>query len=421
MSTTKKEIAKSLIYRIGSMGSGFAATALLIKILGVTNYGTWAALISLLAWIQLSDFGVGYALRNRIASSSKPSELLPLVSGVFQGYVLVALILIPLFMIFGGFISIVHQHPTESYILYIGTIAFFPLTIGTAVLQGMRKNSLTALMSCIQALLWVLYVWLLLTGKPSLFELSVSYVCIVLIVGLVQFFLGVKSLSNGLYLSIKTIIDLQNIRLSWPLWGVGGRFIVLQLTSVILFSLGTYLTYSHLSAADAAKYDVLNKFFQLPLVFFNIVISVYWTEIARLMGINDRKKLFSKFKQLHLIAISICFLMIIFSIFIAAPLARIYTSNKILLSLNDTLCFFVLISVQIFAYVGAVFLNASEKLLGQILVSAFGAAAFIPLVKFFYSMNFGFSAVPLATTFLIIPSVVYCNYAAFYYVIKKNN
>jgi O-antigen/teichoic acid export membrane protein len=421
MHTIKKEVIKSLLFRISGMGFGFITTALLIRHLGSANYGTWATLTSLLAWIQLSDFGVGYALKNRIASNNDANKLLPLVSGVFQFYLLLSVIIALLFVLFGNYLAIVKEYKYEAFILYIGTIMFFPLSIGSAILQGLRKNSVTTLIGLVQSLFWLISVFFLTQSNPNLLLLSLVFISVSLLISVMQCIIGVRSLMKKEHSSLKLLFAFSNIRLAFPLWKIGIRFILLQLSGVVLFSLGTYLTYSNLSPEDAAKYDVLFKFFQLPLTFFNIIISVYWVEIANAIGMNDRGSLVKKFTQLHLMALSVALIMLVFTLFIATPVIEIYASKKIHITTNDTLSFWILITIQIFAYAGAVFLNATEKLKGQVIFAVLAALLLIPCVMLLYAKGWGFTAVPIATALLISPSLIYCNWTAYHHVIKKTS
>lgn len=417
--SAKKEVIYSLLYRVIGLALSFISTAVLIRELGAESYGAWAALTSLLVWIQLSDFGVGYALKNRIASASKPAELLQLVSGVFQFYALIAILFIVIFLFFGKSLLIVRDYVTESYLLYIGTIIFFPLTIGSAILQGMRKNSISSLMSFLQNLLWVACVLLLAWTNTSLTQLSVFNVLLVLLIGVAQCALGTRVLAGSVRKGLIELFNIRNLRLALPLCEVGIRFILLQLSSVILFTLGTYLTYSNLSSTEAAKYDILFKLFQVPLVFFNVVISVYWVEITRYIAMKDGQELQKKFIQLQLISLCVNILMLIFSIFFALPLIDIYSGGRIHILITEALSFWVLIAIQIAAYSGAVFLNAAEKLSGQIIFAVFAVILLIPTVLFFYSIGLGISAVPLASAALVMPSLIYCNFSAYFNVIKK--
>lgn len=416
--SAKREVIQSLVFRISGIGVGFISTGVLIRELGATSYGTWAALTSLLAWIQLSDFGVGNALKNRIASASKPDEMLGIVSGVFQFYALISIFVVAIFLLFGDLLTIVKHFRTESLLLYIGTIILFPLTIGAAVLQGMRKNSICSLFIFLQNIFWLICVLLLAWAGTSLLLLSLLNVSLVLLLGVGQCALGARVLIGNVKKAFYELLNFKNLQLARPLWRVGIRFILLQLSSVILFSLGTYLTYSNLSPAAAAKYDILFKLFQVPLTFFNVVISVYWVEISKSIALQDTHTLRKRFMQLQLMALCVNLLMLIFSLFIASPLIDIYSGGKIHILVSEALAFWILIIIQTFAYAGAVFLNAAEKLHGQIVLAVIAAILLIPTTLLFYANDIGFSAVPLATAMLIIPSLLYCNWTAYHHVIK---
>jgi len=63
-----RETILSLLYRIGTIGFSFASVSLLIRNLGPEHYGAWATLVSALVWIQMSDLGIGYVIKNRVAA-----------------------------------------------------------------------------------------------------------------------------------------------------------------------------------------------------------------------------------------------------------------------------------------------------------------------------------------------------------------
>jgi len=414
----KKELILSFAYKAGGMGMSFIAISLLLKNLGASDYGTWAALVSLLAWIQLSDFGVGYVLKNRIAKHKKPSEMIYLVSGVFQFYFIVSLFVMLLFYFFGDMLEIVRTHYEMSLVLFLGVMLFFPLTVGSAILQGLQKNSLSNLMIFLQGALWLTIIYCF-SENLSLTTLSILYVFSVLASALFGYILGIKLLTGELYQGLSEILNITHLKLALPLWGIGIRFIILQLTSVVLFSLGTYLTYANLSPEAAAKYDVLFKFYQVFLTLFNIVLSVYWPSIAQNFSEGKGSVLQRKFFELHGIAMFFSILSLLFALFFSEIVIGRYSSGNIHVLVQESLAFSALISIQMFAYSGAVFLNVVEKLKGQIYLAVFAAALVIPLVLYFYKIHVGIVSVPLAISILIIPSLIYCNWSAYFHVVKK--
>jgi O-antigen/teichoic acid export membrane protein len=239
-------------------------------------------------------------------------------------------------------------------------------------------------------------------------------------ISLWQFIVAMNGLANGHAKWPKQILKTTNIKLALPLFGIGIRFVLLQLSSVVLFSLGTYLTYSNLSAEDAAKFDVLFKFFQVPLIIFSMIISIYWVEIARDISLRNVSGLTRRYKQLLLMSFGIGLLILVFAFAVMSMLINIYSGNKIQCTNIESITFGIMIVVQIFAYTGAVFLNAAEILKGQIALAILAAFLLIPTAKYFFGIGFGVVSVPLATGILIIPSLIYCNWTAYVCVIKNN-
>ncbi len=421
MNHLKKEIVLSTIFRAVSIISGIIIAGVLVRELGASKYGVWATLTSLLAWMQLSDFGVGNVLKNKIASARKEENNFPLVIGVFQFYFLVAIFLAIFFFLLGNNLEIVEKYHQEAALLYLGFIISFPLSVGSGILQGLHKNSIVAMLSCLQSLIWLVAVLIIVWLGPSLFLLSAFNVFVLVIIGIMQCLFAYKLLPVVGFSIMSHLFDYRKILLALPLWRVGSKFLILQISNVLFFSLGTYLTYINLTSSDAARYDLLFKIFQIPIIFFGLVISVFWIEISKLNACCDFDMLAKRFYQLHLIGAVIILSCLVFVIFMAVPLMSLYSSNRITTTVYEAAAFWLSASIQIFAYSGAVFLNAAEKLQGQLFIAIIAALLLVPVSIYFYSIGVGFVTVPLVTSILLLPSLIYCNWTAFYEIIKKNN
>ncbi len=65
----KKNISYGLIYKFASMVLTFLVVPLLIKGLGVTNYGLWITIFSIFGWVYLLDLGIGNGVKNNLTVS----------------------------------------------------------------------------------------------------------------------------------------------------------------------------------------------------------------------------------------------------------------------------------------------------------------------------------------------------------------
>jgi hypothetical protein len=97
--------------------------------------------------------------------------------------------------------------------------------------------------------------------------------------------------------------------------------------------------------------------------------------------------------------------------FLVPTLVSLWTNKNITISdVRVVYPFAILIIVQVFAYCGAVFLNAFEKLKGQIVLSVIAAVLMIPLSKLFFNLSVGIGSVPLASALLTFPTLIYVIY-----------
>ncbi len=417
----KLEVSGSLILRITGLALSFVTTAILINKLGAANYGSWAAMTSLITWIQITDFGVGYVLKNRVATGKRTLEITRLVGGAFQLYSAQCIALSLLIFFFIDRLAIGRDFNTETKILYIGSLLLMPLTLGSAILQGLRKSTINALIWFMNALLWFTLVINIVKPNTDLLTLSIAYISCYAIYSIYQFIIGFKFLIRHCGGSVAFLFENAYIALIFPLIRIGARFILLQLSSVLLFSMGTYLTYIYLTPEASSKYDILYKFFQPPLLVYNIFISAYWSDISLALENRNIHQLKLRFLQLHLIAAAISSILGIFASIMVSPIVDWYTQGKIHIAKADGFAFFFLITVQMFSYAGAVFLNAAEKLNGQLLLAMFASILLMPFVALLNNNGYGFISAPIATTILMVPSLLYCNYIAYFNVIKKSS
>lgn len=223
---------------------------------------------------------------------------------------------------------------------------------------------------------------------------------------LLLFFVTLRKLQLQLQLTLVFNISyLVGIR---PIIATGIRFFFLQLTALFLFSLGNLLTFNHIDPEGVSNYDTINKIFLMAMTVFNIVISVFWSDISHNKALKDKVKLKKLFGTLLIICL--VFNVFCFTVYFIIPdIVRIWTKNLIIVNLNNTFPFPILVLIQSFAYCGSVFLNAFEKLNGQIFLGLFAAFLVVPVTNYFFvHFNFGIGTVPLVSAILLVPSMIYC-------------
>ena len=406
-----RETVLSLLYRIGTIGFSFATVSCLIKTLGPERYGAWATLGSALAWIQMSDLGIGYVIKNRVAAREDLQTLCEQVAMAVRLSVMVGLALGLLYAVAGPSLSVVRDFPVESAVLYISAFLCLPTMIGVNILQGLGQSTVSFQASMLQSLAWLALVTALGKGA-SLRSLAIGFASLWLLNGAYIFFRGYRALGLGQIGFVSRLFGRQKLAQALPLLRIGGAFFLLQLTGLVLFNLGTYLAYTYFSASAAAKYDILNKVFQIPMTLFNVVIAVAWSAITTLISQKNVAKVYRLHAQLLAASLGGGVLLLMMSMVVVPPFVRAYSHGQLTVGLAEVFWFAVQVTVQMVAYAGAVFMNAAERLRIQIGFAILSTLSFLPLFFVLQAQDLEIAAIPLATMLVVLPGALFFNHYA---------
>lgn len=407
-----RSIAGSAFFKLSSAFASFFVVPLLLKALGSSDYAVWVTLTSMIVWISLFDFGSGYSLKNKVGETiteKDKQELQVLIAGTLQFYLLTTLLLLVIFCASFLFVNIFKEQLSLALMIYLPIIFAFPLTLGNFILQGVKKFNAISIIQFMQVLVWLLIVILFRYEilHVSLERLAISYSSLYFLTNLIMFIISIRDVR----FDWKKILDIKHFQSSKKSLIVGLRFFILQISSLVLYSLGNVLVYDHMSLENVAQYDTVNKFFLITMTIFNVVISVYWTEISQAKALKSKDKLAKLFNQLLLISAGFCCI-IVFASFLMPIVISLWTKKQIQVDVSQMYAFAFLDCIKTFAYAGAVILNAFEKLTGQIIFSIIASILMVPLATFLFNQNVGIGTVPLASALLTLPTMIYVLFKA---------
>ncbi len=401
-----KKIFSSAFWRMAASACSFFSVPVLLEKIGVDDYAVWVTLTSLIGWLSLFDFGAGYSLRNRIAESKALNETTALetvMKGNFTFFCINALFAL---VVFGGslcFVDIFKNYTLLAVLLYVPLIVSFPTFLGPFIYQGLGRIPEMNFLQFLPQFLWLVFIFAFrgLTND-KLLVLCIGFTSIQLVLRLILFVRAMRYLN----MPFKGMFSMGCLKETADSLKSGVRFLMLQLSSLVLFSLGNVVTYSHLSLSDVSRYDVVNKIFILLIALFNNVITVFWTEISKAKAVSDGEKLNVLWRKLYLMTLGIN---VVIGIFVPTIpwFLNYWTVGKITVSLPLLWWFLAQFSIQSLAYAGGVFLNAFEILKWQIIISVIAAASFLPVSVFVFNRGVGISGVPMSVCLVLIPSLIY--------------
>ncbi|WP_335338582.1 lipopolysaccharide biosynthesis protein [Paucibacter sp. KCTC 42545] len=396
--------------KLVSMAIALLSVPMLLNLLGTHDYGAWATLTSLIAFISLLDLGVGNSLRNSVASMQPGVDNVQTeFVGFFQLLCLVGVLTAIVFVFVLPVLSLPPGSSTAALFLYLPLLLLLPLLLGANVLQGARATGLQAVLQSLSAWLFFGFIALLTwrSAHPSLPVLATAWASFYTFGLLLTFIIALRVLGLPKHILLKwSLFQLPKDRLR-----IGLEFLILQLSSLVLYSLGNMLVFSYLGAEEVARYDILNKVFQVALSLYTIVIGVMWSEIAKQRAANESAALSRTLRKLYFIAL--IFSVVCIAGAVAVPkLIEFWTHGKIGVTITESISVAGLVAVQSFAYVGAVFMNAFEKIRLQILLGIASIALMVPLSVLLIGQGLGIASVPFSALLLTLLPMIICNFAA---------
>ena len=96
----KRNIIGIILLRGVNVVTNFLLVPMTIDYLNPTEYGIWLTLSSVLMWVNVFDFGLGYGLRNKIAEAYAVDDLEKIKIYISTGFVVLTVLSICLFLIF---------------------------------------------------------------------------------------------------------------------------------------------------------------------------------------------------------------------------------------------------------------------------------------------------------------------------------
>lgn len=408
-SSTLRSIVGTSGVRVVSGLVALATVPLLLSLVGKTDYGVWVTLTSLLVWIGILDLGVGNSLRNSVAGMISPADrsqvqsefiaLFRLLAAVALAAILLLALALPCFELLG-------RSPLTSLTLYVPYLLMLPLLLAGSVLQGAGNMALLAAFQATAGIGFILFLVIchLLSWRPGLEVLGLAY-SLAFVLSVLATFARAREL---LGLRASTLWRASGIRIPTGRLRVGASFLILQIASIVLYGIGNLIVYTRLGPAEVARYDVVNKIFQIGLGFYSIVISVMWTEISRRKALGE----FAQLRTLHgrMMLVALAFSAGALLVAVLMPwFVRLWTHGVVVVATHEAMAIGVLVSVQAVAYVGAVFMNAFERVSLQVVLSLVAIALMLPLSHLFLARGAGVAAVPMAAAVLTSISMLVCN------------
>lgn len=381
----------------------FINIRVLVNYLGTENYGWWTTLLSIVSWISIGDFGIGNGLRNKLSETLVKKDYYRAKRYISTAYYYLSII--ALFIIgIGLIVSLVilnngkidNEKIFAIMIIIVGIGINFVLNIIGSILYANNESASVAITGLIWNLVYIIFILVLKIlnmTKVKLIYISIAYIISLIIANLIA---TIRFYSkNSSLIPKKKYID---ISLSKDIIGLGGKFFVLQIAGIILFSTDNLIISKLINYEKVTYYDLITKIFNNLNNFYSILLIPIWSATTHAFTIKNYKWIKKTSLKLHLLLIPFITVIFILSIFMN-KIIYIWLGNSNISYKNLEIFIFAIYSINA-AWLGIYcsFLNGMGKIEIQMYLAILGAIINIPLSIYFAKyLNLGIVGIKLAT------------------------
>jgi O-antigen/teichoic acid export membrane protein len=285
--------ASKVVVVLGS----YLIVPLAIDGLGVTDYGLWIAITSLIAVMGFLDFGIPNALISEVAdlnfNETNSNVLGKLISTAYICIFIISLVgLVIFFWVYeyinwGELFGIKKENIPDNLELLIKTVAiifFINIFLGLVgkIERGAHKTWLDNIFTAIGSVLSIVFSYIAISYKSGILVFAFAFAIGPLVANLANniFFLY----SNNKIIALR----LANFELNSAIKLIkyGGIFFVLQICAAIQSQADNVIISNILGPAEVAKYSIYFKLAMVAPTLFAIVLAPLWPAYADAMANN---------------------------------------------------------------------------------------------------------------------------------------
>lgn len=401
-----RQLKGSALYKVGAIGATFLAMPIMIKYLGVEQFGIWATMLTLITWVMLFDLGIGNGLKNKVSESiaqDNPEQATAYISTAYGLIGAISFGLFSLFLVVSFWIPwqavFNSQSITETDLRYaVITLSFFIffnlwISLVNQIYHGLQKSSVVVLGQFMSNTLALLLVFLLYQYTQSSITLMVLAYGISLVVANLMLSVFVFKTHKELFPTYKGF-DKNKIS---PLLSLGIKFFIIQLAVLVIFMTDKILITQLLGPEHVTSYEVLFKLFSVFTVIHSLLLAPLWPAYSDAYKKGDLDWIVVSIKQ----QLKIVGLLFLGAFFLAATgpiIVKLWIGDEVVAPQALYYLFAVFILFSSWSNVFACFVNATNNIGVQLYTAIVASLINIPIsIYFVVVLDFGISGIVLST------------------------
>ncbi|MCH7398342.1 hypothetical protein MM236_10095 [Belliella sp. DSM 107340] len=411
---------------IGSIG--IKGLAMIINILSLPAYmnffseyevlGVWFTIISVLNWILTFDLGVGNGLRNLIVKPLGIKDFITVKQYISTSYItigIIAFLLSVFFVIFNNFINwnkilnIDNGLLSNETLIVSISIIFLAVTLQLflrliiSILYALQKTAIANFISLFSN--FSILICLIFFKKSSISEslIFISYIYFLAInipLLVATIFVFSTYLKNS-----RPNIRFYRKEFSVNVVGLGMKFLIIQLSLLIINSSNEFLISKFYSPENVVEYQAYFRIFNLTTVLFSILTIPIWSGITKAFAEGRIVWIKKVQKYLNFTATIFSFCIIFVSIYFE-DIVNLWLGNGKVIANSMTVVYFSFYSIiLLYIYSANCIANGISKLKPQLFTSLIAALIKIPLIYILFKYFSNWNLIMLVNVLIMLPAV----------------
>jgi len=384
----KKNIAFSFVLKAINIATGLVLVPLVLNYLDETRYGIWLTLSSLVMWFNFFDVGLGHGLRNKLAASQAEGEerlSRKYVSTTYAGLAIIStgffalFLLTNIFLDWSKILNTTVVPKSELNLLAIIVFGFFALRlVFKLILSVLLANQQPAMRDLIQTsgkVLNLIVVFILLqTTTDKLLYLGITYsaspVLLLLLFTIILF--------AGKFKHIAPNYKFVDFNLFNDLFRLGGKFFLIQIAAVILYTTDNMIITQLFSPADVTPYNIAHRYFGVLMMGFTIIVAPFWSAATDAYTKGEFGWIKRSVRKLVKIWVFVAIALLIMLIF-SNKVYHIWLGDKVTIPFVLSAAWAFFIAMQSLNTIFIQIINGTGKVKLQMIIGSIAAVVNIPL------------------------------------------
>lgn len=379
---------------------------IMIKYLGVEQFGVWATMLTLITWVMLFDLGIGNGLKNKVSESlaqDLPHDAAGYISTAYGLIGVVSFLLFTVFLISSIWIpwqsvfntETISESTLKNSVITLSFFIFFNFWISLVnqVYHGIQKSSVVVFGQFFSNALALIFVFILFQFTESSILLMVWAYGLSLVLANVLLSINVFKTHKEL----KPNFDLFDKQKISPLLSLGIKFFIIQLAVLVIFMTDKIIIAQLLGPEHVTPYEVLFKLFSVITIVQSIILVPLWPAYSDAYARGDLVWIRMAMKTQFKIALTL--FLSVFTLALLGPIIiHVWIGDVVKPDRSLYLLFALFIVVSVWSNVFAYFVNAVNVLNVQLSTAVVAAIINIPISIFFVRyLELGLQGIVLAT------------------------